>query len=109
MSRGVSTNTVSVTCQECGGEFTAQRRSAKFCGDVCKLRAWRKMDEQRTREAEQRRRQQAAIDLAENHRQKWTTWLRSNPKVTIKAAGEMYTDGMKRGLIPRPFPNEKLF
>jgi hypothetical protein len=32
---------VKATCEECGTEFEAKRRGAAFCGNTCKMRAFR--------------------------------------------------------------------
>ncbi len=32
---------MTTTCQRCGQEFTAHRRSRQYCSDVCRKQAWR--------------------------------------------------------------------
>lgn len=109
MARGVSTVTVSVACQQCGRTFDAQRSTARFCSNRCKVRSHRIEAEQRAREEEQRRREAATARAIKAHHDKWVEWLTSNPRVTPKKAEEMYHDGIKRKLIPAPYTQRELW
>ena len=40
-----SSNAVTIQCQECGTVFTPQRKTARFCSDLCRVRNNRKHKE----------------------------------------------------------------